>query len=145
MRYFFDTSALVSAWLEDDKDHEWAYNQYTNAQESRGAGFGNSGVIVSSILKYELSKAFTYQKNPRIASSTQIVEIESCDQIDVTADTLLAAAELMKSHNLQSLDAIQLACAVEAKRKYMEEVVFVTKDKKLGNVAQKIGLVLAFP
>ena len=140
MHYFFDTSALISAYLNDEPDHQWAREFYIKALEEShsktGAGFGIDKLIVSSILKYELSKVF---RDKNRSDLTERIEIENALVIKVDAQILRKAADFMDKHHLESLDAIHLACAIQAKEKY-GDILFICRDHKLVSAAEKEGL-----
>lgn len=146
--YFFDTSGMFGIFRKQQHTNVSgdAYFKALKASANlEGAGWGVPKIVVSSLMPYETIRNLFLKDQSQDTILEMIkfeVERNSWTVIEITKELLQKASELMEKHNkLESFDAIQLACALKAKNDY-GDVLFVTNDKKLEDVAEKEGLTI---
>lgn len=141
-RAFVDTSALAKRYLAEPASAEF------------DAWFVQSApIIVSLLTTVELSSTLHKCQRTGRVSATQLAEVEAVfardvgdgciDVLDLSPSAFHVARALLATHaadGLRTLDALQLAAAVEAGAS-----TFVTSDHKLAAAAAASGLrVLVF-
>ena len=65
--------------------------------------------------------------------------------VNIDMSILSSAASLIDRHTLRTLDAIQLACAVDAVKSLREPITFISADNNLLKVATAEGFTVDNP
>lgn len=128
---YVDTSAALKlVWREAESE---AYLQYAQSQLSLGAR-----LVSSQLLEVELAR-FAVRENLNHADTIAPI-VEQHSRIAITADIVRRAVGIQ--HHVRSLDAIHLATALHLGSSLK---AFVTYDRMLGTVAEKLGLPVVAP
>jgi predicted nucleic acid-binding protein len=139
MKYYFcDTSALFGIFRQEQCTNEMNNLYWTILNESSDgkASSGIKNVIISSLLPYEIITNLTKKHNDINAF---LVEYRSFNTVKITKEILEKSVQLMEKYaKLESFDAMQLACALEAKKNH-NELIFASADKYLKEVALAEG------
>lgn len=144
--YFFDSSGLFAEFRPQQHTNEMGeanWDAANEVNEGKACIGGNGNKIISHLTPYEIIKKLL-DKDQTESTLRMVccfmVETQSMIKITISKDILYNASILMdKYKNLESYDAIQLACALEAKKQY-NELIFVSNDKMLNNVAKNEGM-----
>src|SRR3989338_3175797 len=138
--YFFDTSGLFGNFRKEQHTDEMGdlfWNALNEGSEGKPS-FGYKNIIVSHFLSYEIIKSLITKANDEnvlLQINKFLIESNSFIKIEVTKDILKKSITLIEKYSLKSYDAIQLACALEAKDKY-EKMIFVANDRNLIKAAR---------
>jgi len=145
MFYFFDTSALIKLYHEEDGSvlvsqlfesksadvciARLAFTEFYSAlyKKYRTKEITDHRVILQSINDFEIDMQ-------------DVWVIQMHDKIFTDAQNLLKRYGLL--HSLRTLDALQLACAELAAQS--EEITFITADINLFNIATDMGFNVIF-
>ncbi len=129
--YFVDTSALAKRYLNE-----------TGSNWVRRLMHPSSGHthVVSELLRVEMASLFSYHQRQSLLLPRYINRLESAFLrhylseymvIPVTTSVLISASNITKRHPLRSLDAIQLASAVQATSLVSSPITFISADNRL--------------
>lgn len=141
LRYFFDTSALIKLYHQEDGTE--VVDQLVNQDQPV--------IVISDLSGVEMASAMAKKVRAREIAPETFTAVIAAFEADlpafdvqfVTTQTMLAARELLKrwgvAHGLRSLDAIQLAAALSADRQDSLDL-FVAADKRLTAVAERESL-----
>jgi predicted nucleic acid-binding protein len=143
--YFFDTSGLAKRYI-NEAGSVWA----------KGILRPSAGhqILVAYITRVEMLSLLARQQRAksirasdfRRARGTFLVHLRKQYQVVVLDDRLLArAGRLVLKHPLRTLDAIQLASALEARQILKIIPIFVTADTQLLRAAQVEGFLTDDP
>lgn len=137
--YFLDTSALAKRYL-NEQGSSWIIDlTHTNA--------GND-IIVCDLTAVEFFSSLARRQREGIIAPEAVLKLQKqfvADferqylSMDLKEPVLIRARDLVSSHPLRSLDAIQLASALEATSILNEPMTFVSADKNLLAVAASEG------
>lgn len=138
---YADTSAVVSAYLADEPDHEALSVLLFE---------GTDAVVTSELTRVEFASA--------VAAATRSARLERgmglLDRFDLdcgedgplsllrldAAEALPTAFRLVGAHRLRTLHALHLAVAVTAAARLADEVVLLTRDLHQIEAAREMGL-----
>src|SRR5690606_10466530 len=111
-------------------------------------------IVISSITTVEMVSMLMQKQRQNIISATQFVRArnnflkhvaESYITIDVNENLLRDARGLVTRYPLRTLDALQLASALETIRITRASVIFVSADNRLLSAAVAEGLTVDNP
>jgi len=139
-QYFIDTSALAkryipeigSAWI-----NSWIVPQVNNE------------IIISALATVEMYSLLARREREGTITLSQRQVMQNDFQFHVQEEYLLIdlddhvlnrARGLLLKHTLRTLDAIQLACALEAARLFNIQPTFISADTRLLTAAAAEGL-----
>lgn len=137
--YYLDTSALLKRYLSE-RGSEWVK---TLAEP----GTGNL-ILVSELTTVEFISALARRQREGSITLAGLFTLQTRFfgdleheylSIPLATDVLRAACDRLVRYPLRSLDAIQLASALEALRVLGEPITFVTADKNLLSAAASEG------
>jgi uncharacterized protein len=147
--YFVDTSSLVKRYLAEDGS-KWV-------QSWIDPKFGHT-VILSELCLIELVSAFAKKKREGEIQISQLrylrgrflrhVKTQEYLLIPINFQVQAIARELVVKYDnpyLRSLDAIQLASAIQAKRMIKQSIIFITSDIRLNQIAPLEGFTVDDP
>ena len=147
--YFLDTSALVKRYVPEIGS-DWILSITDPAT--------NSDLVISQITWVELHSAFARRLRDGSLSAERFDLIgqkvrEDFENeyriIDVDRTLIETAAELVMQHPLRAYDAVQLASALRFQSTLVlvpeTQLVFVSADNRLLNIAQSAGLTIDNP
>ena len=136
MKVFFDTSSFVKKFVQEAGSKQ-ADDITLNASQI-GLSIICFPEIISALnrkLRSELINKQTY-----LDLKNEILEdIEDADIINLTPSVLVITTKLLEENILRSLDALQLACALE-----WQAELFVSSDKRQAADALESGLNVEF-
>lgn len=141
MNLYADSSALVRAYLADERDHP----------ELRSLILESGHVVsTSELARVELTAAIrSAGVSGRHRNWRRLVTVfdQDCGRDGVIALVALVgghalprARALVLEHPLRTLDAIHLAVALDVAERSTEETIFVTRDRSQATAARKLGL-----
>jgi predicted nucleic acid-binding protein len=142
---YADTSALVCAYLEDEKDHARLRDRLLE---------GSDPVVTSELARLELASAIrAAARARRLRRSPGLLARIDADHGENgpiallrlrAAAVLPVAYNLLLEHRLRTLDAIHLAVALEECPVLAgdDDVVFVTRDERQAVAAAAVGFSL---
>lgn len=128
---FFDTSALIKRYLAEPG------SSWVKTQTAPVAG---NTIVVSQITQVELLSVIARHQRGNLISTQQatalrrvVITHATVEYLEVTVDGLLIVAtrRIVSQHYLRSLDAIQLASALEARRVLPGPIEFIAADRRL--------------
>ena len=147
--YFLDTSALVKRYVPEIGS-DWILSITDPAT--------NSDLVISQITWVEVHSAFARRLRDGSLSAERFDLIgqkvrEDFENeyriIDVDRTLIETAAELVMQHPLRAYDAVQLASALRFQSTLVlvpeTQLVFVSADNRLLNIAQSAGLTIDNP
>ena len=147
--YFLDTSALVKQYVPEIGS-DWILSITDPAT--------NSDLVISQITWVEVHSAFARRLRDGSLSAERFDLIgqkvrEDFENeyrvIDVDQTLIETAAELVMQHPLRAYDAVQLASALRFQSTLVlvpeTQLVFVSADNRLLNIAQSAGLAIDNP
>ena len=147
--YFLDTSALVKRYVPEIGS-DWILSITDPAT--------NSDLVISQITWVEVHSAFARRLRDGSLSAERFDLIgqkvrEDFENeyrvIDVDPTVIETAAELVMQHPLRAYDAVQLASALRFQSTLVlvpeTQLVFVSADNRLLNIAQSAGLAIDNP
>ena len=137
--FFVDTSALGKRYILETGT-EWLSNLIHPDS-------GNL-VIISELALVEIFSVFARKQRENKLSTEALAQAQynflwhvksEYQVIFIDSPILGRARELVSKHPLRTLDAIQLACAVEALTVLREPIAFISADKNLLAIAAAEG------
>ncbi|MCC3465347.1 MAG: type II toxin-antitoxin system VapC family toxin [Microcoleus sp. PH2017_06_SFM_O_A] len=147
--YFLDTSALVKRYVPEIGS-DWILSITDPAT--------NSDLVISQITWVEVHSAFARRLRDGSLSAERfdlIVQKVREDfeneyrVIDINPTLIETATELVIQHPLRAYDAVQLAAALRVQSVLTSipdtQVIFVSADNRLLNIAQSAGLAIDNP
>lgn len=141
--YFFDTSALVKRYHEED-----GTEQVDEMLDDEDAD-----VLLSSLTVVESVSAFRRKHNRREISESEMEQLvgvffrEALDDfviIPLEESLLRFSFELVLQDDLRTLDSLQLSAGLSLAEQ-LNDVVFVTADEELATVGEDYGLETIVP
>jgi predicted nucleic acid-binding protein len=131
-RLFFDTSALLKNYLVED-----------GTAEVQKILLGSAGLIISAVTLPEFCSATRRLAAQGLVTQAHTSSVESefwqdaaeMEVIQVDQALLLRSVALIRVHSLKTLDAIQVASALQSGCDG-----FVTADQRQASAARKAGL-----
>jgi predicted nucleic acid-binding protein len=136
--YFFDTSALVKRYYEEDGTKE--VDSIIEDEQNQ--------VIISSLSIIETTSAFRRKRNTREITADEVNELlgaffkEALDDfiiIPLEESILSFSFNLILEEDLRTLDSLQLSAAISVDSE-TDELAFVCADADLVSVANSNGL-----
>lgn len=136
---FADTSALAKRYVAEVGTN-WVRNLVR-------PGSGNV-VLVSELTLVELAAALARRQREGSVSPVEFSRLRNIFLVHVereyllvhpTRPVLLAASRLVETYPLRTLDAIQLACALDCVRELQVRPTFVSADRTLLTIAVAEG------
>jgi uncharacterized protein len=132
MKVFLDSSAFAKRFLNESGSEE-VFTKCENAEE----------VVLSAIAGAEVISAISRLKRQQKISMDQFLEIKKhlltemtfCKIVQIDENVLSKTIEYLEKLSLRTLDAIHLACAIEACVD-----LFITADLKQAEGARSVGL-----
>nr|VFJ49915.1 MAG: Predicted nucleic acid-binding protein, contains PIN domain [Candidatus Kentron sp. DK] len=132
MKVFFDSSAFVKRFMEEDGSRE--VDAYCEQATLLGLGVICIPEIMSALNRKVRERVLSKEDYQRI--KRQIVnDIEDAQIIQLTPEVLERSVRLLEQHALRSLDALHIACALEWRAD-----VFVSSDKRQLQASRDFGL-----
>lgn len=137
--YFFDTSGLAKRYVVE-QGSQWA-------KQILRPSSGNQ-VLVAASARVEMLSLMSRQQRLRSISPSDFFRIRSTFSIHLRRQyraiplndvILVRAARLVQKYPLKTLDAIQLASALEARKILLIIPIFVSADRQLLAAAQAEG------
>ncbi|MBZ0321394.1 MAG: type II toxin-antitoxin system VapC family toxin [Anaerolineae bacterium] len=137
--YFFDTSGLAKRYIVE-QGSQWAKQILRPSADHQ--------ILVAASARVEMLSLMSRQQRMKSISPTDFYRIRGTFSIHLRRqyrviplnDAVLArAARLVQNYPLKSLDAIQLASALEARKILRIIPIFVTADRQLLAAAQAEG------
>jgi uncharacterized protein len=134
MKYFFDSSALVKRYIEEEGRDK------VNSLIEEG-----QRIIVSRLAYPEVLSALNRRKPSFDAADEEVTSrIEAFRDdwrglvvFDMNDDTLGQLDYVIENHKLRGADSIHLSTALWIKKTLISDVVFVASDRELLNAAHK--------
>jgi predicted nucleic acid-binding protein len=141
---YVDTSALGSAYLDDEADGEWIGELVLR---------GPDPAVTCELTDVELGSAFARAwRAGRIdeagaSARLEVYEAHTADGgplgiVPVTHDTLLMARSFVLRTSIRTIDAVHLAAARILADGCKDEVVILTRDNRQGAAAAALGFTL---
>jgi predicted nucleic acid-binding protein len=162
--YFFDTNALVKAYIYEPDGSDWVLGVISAKQPSHQLFISEIARVEIPSALYKIERARGYAQeitNLAINRFERHLNAENGyrnalytillinDAVLTEAQQLLRAYRSGTPKGLRSLDALQLACALRARKLLAPEdqpqMVFVTIDKQLSGCASNEGFVTFNP
>ncbi|MCC7452194.1 MAG: type II toxin-antitoxin system VapC family toxin [Anaerolineae bacterium] len=137
--YYLDTSALVKRYIAET-DSAWLISQVEPAS--------NNIAIVSELTPVEMFSIFTRRQRDKSLSPSDAAQQRTDFLIHLQTEYLVApvdnqllvqARNLVNTHPLRTLDAVQLACALWVKQFLAEPITFLSADRNLLTIAAAEG------
>jgi uncharacterized protein len=137
--FFVYTSALAKRYL-NEIGSTWVRGWIR-------ASTHNEIIIAESAL-VEMLALLSRRKREKSVTTARFARIKIAFQghvkqdylvIDMRSSVIMRASELVEKHPLRTLDALQLACALEAQNLLNVPVTFVSADNNLLNMAANEG------
>jgi predicted nucleic acid-binding protein len=138
--YFFDSSALVKAYI-DEAGTNWVRTILDDPQHR---------ILISALAEVEVTSALT--RRFREGDLTEVELDQACEEltldcatyilVEVTRQILEAAVSSARTHSLRAYDAIQLASAIAVRTALLtvqgnaNEFAVVSADKALNDAAR---------
>lgn len=132
MRVFFDTSALVKRYINEDGS-DLVENICGQASQVIVSGLCFSEVF--SAVNQRRRQKLMGEKGYRLIKATVIDEFKSFIVCPFDEKTLYLSVDLIEQYPLRTLDAIHLAAAIQMKPK-----LFVSADRQQLKVAKALKL-----
>lgn len=136
--YFFDTSALVKRYHEEEGTER--VDEILNREEAE--------VLISSLTVVESTSAFRRKYNRGEVSESEMEQLlgvffrEALNEFVILPmeESLLSFSfDLVLEDDLRTLDSLQLSTGLSLAQE-IEEVAFVTADEDLAEIGEKHGL-----
>ncbi|MBI4566747.1 MAG: type II toxin-antitoxin system VapC family toxin [Planctomycetes bacterium] len=132
---FWDTSALVRAYVEREPDHERAHNFLTRTRTH----------LASVLLLPEVAGAVTRRagsdRRMREALLERIrTDLRNFNLVPVDIGQIDLAVRLVRHHALKGIDAVHIASAMVLARESARKIRFVTGDGPQAKAARAEGL-----
>jgi predicted nucleic acid-binding protein len=136
--YFVDTSALAKRYT-NEVGSKWVRSWITPSAEN--------SIIISELTIVEMFTLFARREHNGDISPSSVHRLrriflahvrENYFVVPLTSDVLYLSRVLVShymAYRLRTLDAIQLACAVEVRKVLEQDLIFVAADDRLRNVA----------
>ena len=132
MKFFFDSSAIAKRYIKEDGSD--LVDQLFLKADS---------IVVSSICLPEIMSALARRRRERKLNAVQynqckrsaIEDFSAFEICQLSSGVIRRSIILLENAELRTLDALQLACAIETK-----ESVFVSSDKRQNAAAEKFSL-----
>ena len=132
MKFFFDSSAIAKRYIKE-AGSELVDQLFLEADS----------IVVSSICLPEIMSALTRRRREKKLSTAQynqckrsaIEDFSSFEVRQLSPEVIRRSIILLENAELRTLNALQLACAIETK-----ESVFVSSDKRQNAAAEKFSL-----
>ena len=132
MKFFFDSSVIAKRYIKE-AGSDLVDQLFLEADS----------IVVSSICLPELMSALTRRRREKKLNTAQynqckrsaIEDFSSFEVCQLSPEVIRRSIILLENAELRTLDALQLACAIEAK-----EFVFVSSDKRQNVAAEKFSL-----
>lgn len=132
MKFFFDSSAIAKRYIKE-AGSDLVDQLFLEADS----------IVVSSICLPEIMSALTRRRREKKLSTAQynqckrstIEDFSSFEMRQLSPEVIRRSIILLENAELRTLDALQLACAIETK-----ESVFVSSDKRQNVAAEKFSL-----
>jgi predicted nucleic acid-binding protein len=148
--YFLDSAAITKRYFVEP-GHDWVRRLCD--QVSGNIIYISEAALVEMTAtlykKARLHPTFRADRDATVADFERHAASNAYHVRETTPGTFRLAASLCKVHALGSLDALQLACALEialdAGRVGAQAPIFVTADKRLRNYAKAQGLQVENP
>lgn len=143
--YFLDTSALAKRYIAETGS-KWIQSLVKPSAQNQ--------IVVSAIIRIEMVSLLGRRQREGTLTQAQFVTLrrnflshlrQRYLMIDIDEPLLARGAALSTQHMLRSLDAIQLASAVIARRSLGSPVVFLSADQRLLTAAQNEGFLIDDP
>jgi uncharacterized protein len=138
---YADTSAIVSAYLADEVDHE-----ALSALIFDGA----DAVVTSELTRVEFASALAAARRAgrldRVDGLADRFDLDCGDEGPLSllrldpGVVLPMAHDLVRRHRLRTLDAVHLAVALTSAAALGDEVVVLTRDTRQAEAAEELGL-----
>ena len=132
MKFFFDSSSIAKRYIKE-KGSDQVDQLFLKADS----------IVVSSICLPEIMSALARRRREKKLNTTQysqckrsiIEDFSAFEVCQLSPEVIRRSIILLENAELRTLDALQLACAIEAK-----ESVFVSSDKRQLAAAKKFSL-----
>ncbi len=132
MKFFFDSSAIAKRYIKEDGS-ELVDQLFLEADS----------IVVSSICLPEIMSALVRRRREKKLNTVQynqckrsaIEDFSTFEVCQLSPEVIRRSIILLENAELRTLDALQLACAIETK-----ESVFVSSDKRQNAAAEKFSL-----
>lgn len=136
---FWDTSALVPLLVPEPNTE--AVTAVLHDDPDQSVWWATEVECLSAIARRERAGAGTSKE---IAAAVDLLRGLSGSWVDVapTEPVRVAARRLVRSHDLRSADAFQLAAAVVASENQLELLELVTLDDRLADAARREGFTI---
>jgi predicted nucleic acid-binding protein len=141
-RYFTDSSALVKRYRNEDGSQRVS-ELLENAEEVLLARLGI--VEVSSALVRRARSTQTPQKDLLLTLADFDEDLSTSLSVELDESVMDHAVRLSRLHGLRGADAIQLSCALLAKRDRDQEIILLSSDAELNAAAAVEGLTVVNP
>jgi len=141
--YFFDTSALVKRYHEEDGTE--AVDEILNRDDAE--------ILISSLTVIESVSAFRRKYNRGEISESEMEQLisvffqEALDEfviLPLEESLLNFSFELVLEDDLRTLDSMQLSAGLSLAQE-LEDVAFVTADEELAEVGARHGIDTVIP
>ena len=132
MKFFFDSSSIAKRYIKEEGSEQ--VDQLFLKADS---------IVVSSICLPEVMSALVRRRREKSLNTVQynqckrsiIEDFSAFDVCQLSPEVIRRSIMLLENAELRTLDALQLACAIEVKGS-----VFVSSDKKQNAAAEKFSL-----
>jgi uncharacterized protein len=143
--FFVDTSALGKRYVVETGSswvRSWILPRYSNS------------IVISRLAAVEIISLLTRKQREGLITTAEFLRIRNnfsvhlrtlYTVIELDHRVLGTARHLLVRHPLRTLDAIQLACAIEASRFFGSNPTFISADVRLLAIAAAEGLPIDDP
>jgi uncharacterized protein len=143
--YFVDSSALAKRYIIETGS-EWVRSWILPAHKNQIVISVLSTVeVISLLMRREREGAVSTQERIRVQNNFMRHSEDEYYTIDVDNNVLGIARQLLARHPLRTLDAIQLASALQAAAALRAQPTFVCADQRLLTAASSEGLPIDNP
>lgn len=134
MKFFFDSSSIAKRYIKEEGSDQ--VDQLFLEADS---------VVVSSICLPEIVSALVRRRREKKLNMAQynlckrsaIEDFSAFEICQLSSEVIRRSILLLEHAELRTLDALQLACAIEIKGS-----IFVSSDKRQNAAAKKLGLTI---
>jgi predicted nucleic acid-binding protein len=142
---YFDTSALGKRYITE-VGSKWVRRQVHSTSRN--------SIVISKLTTVELASIFARQQRTGYLTAQVAQRLDrnfvrhirvQYAVMKIDDSTYQHAKFLVKRYSLRTLDAIQLACAIETKFTFRQPITFVSADKQLLGVALGEGFKVEDP
>ena len=132
MKTFFDTSSFSKRYIEENgsKKVEQACLNATNV----GLSIFCATEFVSALTRRLREKSISVIDH-KIAKDAFYNDISDIDMVEINNSVIFTSIECIQNYPLKTLDALQIACAIEWKCD-----IFISSDKQQIKAAKQYGL-----